>query len=113
MRGNATVVHAYSSPLLHCAVQLTTTGALVSKIQLSISCSNLPNMDKGGNLSDPFVVVKTRAARDAPWQEVGRTEVVANNLSPQVKEQRNETTLHCSSILRCSASFLSTSALSF
>jgi C2 domain len=55
-----------------------------SRVQLSISCKNLINMDVG-SLSDPFVVVKTRGSRDAPWQEVARTEIIANNLNPQVR----------------------------
>jgi hypothetical protein len=34
-------------------------------------------------LSDPFVVVKSRSIPDTPWQEIGRTEIIANTLSPR------------------------------
>jgi C2 domain len=72
-----------------------------SRVQLSISCKNLINMDVG-SLSDPFVVVKTRGSRDAPWQEVARTEIIANNLNPQVR-----TALHCCccASINCGTSF--------
>lgn len=47
-------------------------GSLSSRIELSIACDNLRNMDFGiGNKSDPFVVVYLH--RNNEWQEIGRT----------------------------------------
>lgn len=63
--------------------QMSSTGGLHSTVQLSISCKDLLNMDSGvQGLSDPFVVVKTRASFNDKWSEVARTEVCANTLSP-------------------------------
>jgi C2 domain len=62
---------------------MVASSTLSSKVQLSISCNGLQNMDpSAAGLSDPFVVVKSRSTPDAPWQEIGRTEIIANTLSP-------------------------------
>lgn len=60
------------------------SGGLSSQLQLSISCKQLRNMDvDNGSLSDPFVVVKTKSSPTANWVEIGRTEIIANNLNPK------------------------------
>mmetsp|Transcript_7303 Transcript_7303/g.10878 ORF Transcript_7303/g.10878 Transcript_7303/m.10878 type:complete len:600 (-) Transcript_7303:107-1906(-) len=62
---------------------LVYTSEQSSKVQLSISCENLVNMDKGNQgLSDPFVVVKARSSFDDPWVEIDRTEICSNTLNP-------------------------------
>ena len=54
--------------------------SLSSRVELSIKCNNLVNMDQGGDLSDPFVVVTImNGTRE---EEIGRTEVIANTLNP-------------------------------
>ena len=53
-----------------------------SKVELSISCSNLKNLDYFSK-SDPAVFLYTRG-REAGWVKVGRTEVIDNNLNPKV-----------------------------
>ncbi|KAL5473575.1 hypothetical protein EMCRGX_G028072 [Ephydatia muelleri] len=52
-----------------------------SKVELSISCSNLKNLDYFSK-SDPAVFLYTRG-REAGWVKVGRTEVIDNNLNPK------------------------------
>ncbi|CAM9251606.1 unnamed protein product, partial [Discosporangium mesarthrocarpum] len=62
---------------------LAGAGKLSSKLQLSISCSDLTNMDMFGK-SDPFVVIKLRSPPDVrEWVEIGRTEVITNSLNPR------------------------------
>lgn len=61
---------------------VTNEGSLSSILQLSISATGLKNIDSN-SLSDPFCVVSTRNSPSAPWTEVGRTEVMGNNLNPQ------------------------------
>ncbi|KAG5190400.1 Copine-domain-containing protein [Tribonema minus] len=63
------------------AAALASGRKLFSNLQLSISCSMLRNKDKA-SLSDPFAVVYLMAD-SGHWTEVGRTEVVANSLSPE------------------------------
>mmetsp|Transcript_26750 Transcript_26750/g.35145 ORF Transcript_26750/g.35145 Transcript_26750/m.35145 type:complete len:588 (+) Transcript_26750:60-1823(+) len=53
-----------------------------TKVQLSISCKNIADVDCG-SLSDPFCVVYTRNSPSAPWTEVTRTEIIANTLNPE------------------------------
>ena len=52
-----------------------------SKVELSISCSNLKNLDYFSK-SDPVVFLYTKSQAD--WVKVGRTEVIENNLNPKV-----------------------------
>ena len=55
----------------------------VSKVELSISCTNLKDMDVFSK-SDPVVFLYERRGRE--WQKLGRTEVIDNNLNPKVGE---------------------------
>jgi len=50
-------------------------------VNLHISCNDLKNADVGSK-SDPFAVVYMRKSINDGWVEVGRTEVVENNLNP-------------------------------
>ncbi|XP_076898136.1 protein BONZAI 1-like isoform X1 [Bidens hawaiensis] len=54
---------------------------LYSQIELSLSASNLRDRDVLSK-SDPMVVIYTKG-RDGSLQELGRTEVILNSLSPQ------------------------------
>ena len=57
------------------------SGEAFSKVELSISCSNLKDLDTFSR-SDPAVFVYE--ARGREWLKLGRTEVVDNNLNPKV-----------------------------
>ena len=52
-----------------------------SRVELSISCTNLRDMDYFSK-SDPVVFVYEQ--RGQSWEKVGRTEVIDNNLNPKV-----------------------------
>ena len=52
------------------------------KVKLSVSCSNLKNLDRFSK-SDPVVFLYSRG-REVEWTKVGRTEVIDNNLNPKV-----------------------------
>lgn len=56
---------------------------LTSRVELTISCRNLPNIHRLRGISDPFCVVSVKR----PWQEryveIARTETIDNNLNPQ------------------------------
>ncbi|NP_001085407.1 copine I S homeolog isoform X1 [Xenopus laevis] len=53
----------------------------VTKIQLSIACSDLLDKDVGSK-SDPLCVVM-QSTGDGKWMELGRTERIKNNQSPE------------------------------
>ena len=53
-----------------------------TKIELSIECHNLEDLDLT-SLSDPMVVVRHRASNTGPFVELGRTEQVKNDLNPK------------------------------
>lgn len=53
----------------------------LSKIELSISCRNLKNMDFFSK-SDPMVVVYQKQKGSDKWIELGRTETIRDNLNP-------------------------------
>jgi hypothetical protein len=36
--------------------------------------------------SDPFVIVFTRDAPDHPWKQIGRTEMIKDNLNPDFEK---------------------------
>ena len=55
-----------------------------SKVELSISCGNLKDLDHFSR-SDPCVFVLEQRGRD--WVKLGRTEVIDNNLNPKVRLQ--------------------------
>lgn len=52
----------------------------VSKVELSVSCSNLKDMDVFSK-SDPVVFLYEKRGKE--WQKIGRTEVIDNNLNPK------------------------------
>jgi len=54
----------------------------VSKVQLRIKLKNLVDKDKFSK-SDPQVTVQCRHSTKAQWIEVGKTEVIMNNLNPE------------------------------
>ncbi|KAL5473574.1 hypothetical protein EMCRGX_G028070 [Ephydatia muelleri] len=51
------------------------------KVELSVSCSNLKNLDRFSK-SDPVVFLYSRG-REVKWTQVGRTEFIENNLNPK------------------------------
>lgn len=51
---------------------------LAIHLKLSFECNNLPNMDVM-SLSDPFVIAMEQDGA-GEWKELGRTEIVVNNL---------------------------------
>lgn len=56
---------------------------LYSKVELSVSCSNLKDLDHFSK-SDPVVFLFEKRGRE--WIPLGRTEVIDNNLNPKVKD---------------------------
>ncbi len=61
---------------------------LVQTVELFLSCQKLRNMDLLSK-SDPCVVVYEGSPQNTPvtspqfrWREIGRTEVISNNLNP-------------------------------
>jgi len=75
---NATGVDNAGADNAACA--LLGTG-LSSRVELSLRCINLENMDTL-SLSDPFVVVSLMDYNGGPSKELGRTEIIANELNP-------------------------------
>ena len=57
------------------------SSSLSSKLQLFISCTNLKDVDIVG-YSDPFVLVEMREGSEQQWRQIGKTEVVKDNLNP-------------------------------
>ena len=52
-------------------------------IEIHVSCKNLPNKDVFSK-SDPMVVLFAEERNSArSWKELGRTEVIQNNVSPR------------------------------
>lgn len=56
-------------------------GDVSNKVELSISCTNLKDLDYFSK-SDPCVFVYEK--RGQQWSKVGATEVIDNNLNPKV-----------------------------
>lgn len=54
--------------------------AAVSKVELSISCTKLKNLDVLSK-SDPMCVIYVKRGRD--WDKIARTEMVKDNLNPK------------------------------
>lgn len=52
-----------------------------SKVELSISCTNLKDLDHFSK-SDPCLFIFEK--RGTEWIKLGRTEVIDNNLNPKV-----------------------------
>ncbi len=57
------------------------SGSVSSKVELSISCSNLKDLDKFSK-SDPVVFVFEKRGQE--WTILARTEVIDDNLNPKV-----------------------------
>lgn len=55
---------------------------LVTKVELSIACKGLKNLDVLSK-SDPQVVMYMRENSNTAWYEVGRTEMINDNLNPK------------------------------
>ena len=55
----------------------------VSKVEISVRCTNLKDLDVFSK-SDPVVFLYERLSPSAAWNKLGKTEVVDNNLNPQV-----------------------------
>ncbi len=55
----------------------------VTKVELSLRCTNLKDLDVFSK-SDPVVFLYERSSPSAAWTKLGRTEVIDNNLNPQV-----------------------------
>ena len=57
-----------------------------SIVELTISCTNLPDLDVMSK-SDPMCVVFAKRTPSDPWFEVGRTETIQNNLNPEFSKK--------------------------
>jgi len=57
----------------------------LSKVELSVSCTKLLNLDTFSK-SDPFAVLykATNDGKKKSWLKLGRTEVIYDNLDPKV-----------------------------
>jgi len=51
-------------------------------VELSISCTNLVNVDYQ-SLTDPFFVLFMSSSPSSPMREIKRSEIIANNLNPE------------------------------
>jgi hypothetical protein len=60
----------------------------LSKLELHFSCDALKNMDRLSK-SDPQVYVYLQDPRTKVWSEVGKTEVIKDNLNPKVSSQKS------------------------
>jgi flagellar basal body rod protein FlgC len=54
-------------------------GGMTQRLEISIRCENLPNMDTMSE-SDPFAVLYKQSGR--MWQKLGTTEVIHDTLHP-------------------------------
>ncbi|CAN0354382.1 unnamed protein product [Pylaiella littoralis] len=64
------------------ASMLSDSGPLSTRLQLSIACKGLANLDKLGK-SDVLVVVKLQSPSEgSAIKEIGRTEIISNNFDP-------------------------------
>ena len=73
---------AFADEAHHAASLLTQGNTVTSRVELSISAQNLK--DTGfTSKSDPFCVVSLQeGGSNMPFKEVGRTEIISNNLNP-------------------------------
>ena len=53
---------------------------LISLVELSFKCNNLPNLDRFSQ-TDAFIVLYVEEHKDA-WKKKGRTEIIFNDLNP-------------------------------
>ncbi len=58
----------------------------VCKVELSLRCTNLKDLDVFSK-SDPVVFLYERSSPSAGWSKLGRTEVIDNNLNPEVNSE--------------------------
>ena len=56
------------------------------KVQISLSCRGLADMDGIGGKSDPFAIVYVKGEKDLKWQRVGKTATIKDCLSPDFPE---------------------------
>ncbi|CAM9106881.1 unnamed protein product [Scytosiphon promiscuus] len=81
--GTRDVKEKYADMAEDAASMLSGSGALYTRLQLSIACKGLANLDKLSK-SDPFVVVKLHSPSEGPEaMEIGRTEIISNTLNPK------------------------------
>lgn len=61
------------------------------KVEIKISCKNLPNSDFGPNAeknkADPYAVLYVKADTDETWTKVGKTETIWNKPDPVFPER--------------------------
>ncbi|CAM9486288.1 unnamed protein product [Ectocarpus sp. 6 AP-2014] len=73
---------SYADMAEDAASMLSESDSLYTRLQLSISCKGLVNMDTFSK-SDPFVLVKLHSPSDSnETKEIGRTEIISNSLDP-------------------------------
>lgn len=58
---------------------------MLQKIEISISCRSLKDTDVFSK-SDPQVIFRMKNPSTGKWFDVGRTEVIQNNLNPNFKK---------------------------
>nr|XP_005296058.1 copine-9 isoform X1 [Chrysemys picta bellii] len=63
------------------ALEPAPAGVPATKLELSVSCRNLLDMDTFSK-SDPVVVLFVQGSGSKEWREFGRTEVIDNTLNP-------------------------------
>ena len=69
------------------SIQLNPAGVVESeKLELFISCKNLPKMDIDSP-SDPFVVISQKNEKSGQFFELSKTEVVQDNNDPEFTKQ--------------------------
>ena len=74
--------HSHASTLQHNSSYVNNQPPL-SKVELSVKCEDLKNMDFFSK-SDPIVVMYLkRGGHNAKYQEIGRTEIIWDNLNPE------------------------------
>ena len=63
------------------SLEMAAAGVVSSKVELSLSCSNLKDLDAFSK-SDPVVFLYEQ--KGSEWVKLGRTEVINDNLNPKV-----------------------------
>jgi hypothetical protein len=59
----------------------STPDTAISKVELSFACRELVDLDTF-SLSDPQVIMYMKDTKQTSWNEIGRTEIIWNNLNP-------------------------------
>ena len=52
------------------------------KVQITIACRSLVDVDGPADKSDPYCVVYFKAEKDKKWTKLGKTEIMMNELNP-------------------------------